>query len=74
MNAFISFAENLEKDSSKKKLLDKQHLKVLQTGVAVLKAIKNYNEILIESQGLTMGDVSRHNKEIITQKRKKIRQ
>lgn len=73
MNAFISFAETLEKDSSKKKLLDKQHLKVLQTGVAVLKAIKNYNEILIESQGLSMEDVSKHNTEIITQKRKKIR-
>lgn len=73
MNAFIAFGEALEKDSLKKKLLDKQHLKVLRTGLAVLKAVRDYNEVLIEAQGLSMEDVSKHNKEIITQKRKKIR-
>jgi len=73
MNAFIAFGETLEKDVVKKKLLDKQHLKVLQMGLAVLKAVRDYNKILVEAQGLSMDDVSRHNKEIITQKRKKIR-
>ena len=73
MNAFIAFGESLEKDAVKKKLLDKNHLKVLQMGLAVLKAVRDYNKTLIESQGLSMEDVSRHNKEIITQKRKKIR-
>ena len=74
MNAFIAFAETLEKDSIKKKLLDKNHLKVLQGGIAVLKAVRDYNKSLIESQGLSMEDVSRHDKEIITQKRRNIRQ
>ena len=73
MNAFIAFGESLERDAMKKKLLDKKHLKTLQMGLAVLKAIRDYNKVLIESQGLSMDDVSRHNKEIITRKRKKIR-
>lgn len=73
MNAFIAFGETLEKDVVNKKLLDKEHLKVLQGGLAVLKAVRDYNKVLIESQGLTMEDVAKHDKEIITQKRKKIR-
>src|SRR3989344_8428393 len=73
INAFIAFGETLEGDAIKKKLLDKQHLKILQMGLAVLKAIRDYNEVLIHSQGLSMDEVSRHNKDIITQKRKKIR-
>lgn len=73
MNAFIAFGEALEKDAIKKKLLDKNHLKILQGGIAVLKAIRDYNKVLIESQGLTMEDVAKHDKEIIIQKRKKIR-
>ena len=74
MDAFIAFTEVLEKDSAKNKLLDKQQLKVFHGGIAVLKAIRDYNKTLIESQGLSMEDVAKHNKEIITQKRKKIRQ
>jgi len=73
MNAFIAFAETLEKDALKKKILDKDHLKVLRGGIAVLKAIRGYNKVLIESQGLTMEDVAKHNREVIVQKRKKIR-
>ena len=74
MNAFIAFGETLEKDAIKKKLLNKEHLKVLQRGLAVLKAIRDYNETLVFAQGLNMEDVARHNKEIIVQKRKTIRQ
>ena len=73
MNAFIAFGETLEKDVIKNKLLNKDHLKILQSGLAVLKAVRKYNKTLVESQGLSMEDVSRHNKEIILQKRKKIR-
>lgn len=73
MNAFIAFGETLEKDAIKKKLLDKDHLKTLQRGIAVLKAVRDYNKALVESQGLSMEDVAKHNKEIILQKRKKIR-
>ncbi len=73
MNAFIAFAETLEKDAVKKKLLDKEHLKILKGGIAVLKAVRNYNETLVLAQGLSMEEVAKHSKEIITQKRKKIR-
>ena len=73
MNAFIAFGETLEKDAIKKKLLDKDHLKILRDGIAVLKAVRRYNETLVKAQGLSTEDVSRHNKEIIVQKRKKIR-
>ncbi len=74
MNAFIAFGETLERDATKKKLLDKEHLKILKRGLAVLKAVRNYNETLVSAQGLNMEDVARHNKDIIVQKRKKIRQ
>lgn len=74
MNAFIAFGEALERDAIQKKLLDKNHLKVLQMGLAVLKAIKDYNKALIESQGLTIEDVAKHDKEILVKKRKKIRE
>ena len=74
MNAFIAFGETLESEAVKKKLLDKNHLKILQGGLAVLKAIRDYNKALIESQGLTMEDVAKHDKEIIVRKRKKIRE
>ena len=73
MDAFIAFGETLEKDAVKKRLLDKEHLKVLQGGIAVLKAVRDYNKVLVQSQGLTMEDVAKHDKEIIVQKRKKIR-
>ena len=74
MNAFIAFAENLERDLAKKKAIEKAYLKVLRGGITVLKTVANYNKILIESQGLSMEDVSRHDKEVLVQKRKKIRQ
>ncbi len=73
MNAFIAFAETMEKDAAKKKKLDKEHLQILRDGIAVFKAVRNYNETLIKSQGLSMEDVSRHNTDVIVQKRKKIR-
>ena len=73
MNAFIAFGETLEKDAIKKKLLDKEHIKILQGGLAVLKAVRDYNETLVLAQGLNMEDVARHNKDVIIQKRKKIR-
>ena len=73
MNAFIAFAESLERDALKKKKLDKGHLKILREGISVLKAVRRYNETLIAAQGLTIEEVSKHNKEMIVQKRKKIR-
>lgn len=73
MNAFIAFAESVEKDAAKKRKLDKDHIKILRDGIAVLKSVRRYNETLVKAQGLSMEDISKHNKELILQKRKSIR-
>ncbi len=72
MAAFISFAETVAQQLGKKKT-DPAFLKVLNRGIAVLKAVEGYNVELLKAQGLTVDDVSKHNKEIIIQKRKEIR-
>lgn len=83
MNAMISFAESLSDRLSKNKKTP--HLRAsagqadaglvmsLRAGVKVLKAIVGYNNSLLAWQGLTIGDISRHDKDIITRKRKYIR-
>src|SRR3989344_6187540 len=73
MNAFISFADGLHATISKDKKTDKKFLGVFKKGIEALKAVRTYNEALIESQGLSMADVMRHSKEIITDKHKPIR-
>src|SRR3989344_9350660 len=72
MAAFISFAESLRKQLDKKKA-DPSFVKVLNSGIRVLKAVEDYNVELLKSQNLTVEDVSKHNTEIIVQKRKEIR-
>lgn len=72
MNAFISFANSLAKDLEKKKT-DKNFVKILKKGISVLESARDYNVELLNWQGLTVEDVSKHNKEIIVQKRKEIR-
>jgi len=72
MNAFISFANSLAKDFEKKKT-DKDFVKILKRGISVLESARDYNVELLKWQGLTVEDVSKHNKEIIVQKRKEIR-
>ena len=73
MNAFISFTNSLAKDLEKKKF-DKDFMKVFKKGIAVLEAANDYNVHLLSWQNLTVEDVSKHNKEIVVQKRKKVRQ
>jgi len=87
MAAFIKFAEGLlqEIEKDKKLRLPKSNrefstksgqadfARVLKGGLSVLKAVQNYNAELLKWQGLTVEEVSRHNKEIIVQKRRKIR-
>lgn len=73
MNAFIRFANSLVIDLEKRKALDKNHAAALKKGVGVLRAVKNYNEELIKLQNLTIEEVSKHDKDIIVKKRKKIR-
>lgn len=74
MNALISFAENLVKDLSKiKSKTNPGFIFSLKKGIGVLKAIADYNNALLNWQGLTIEDVSKHDKEIVVQKRKPIR-
>jgi len=72
MAAFISFADSLMGQLNKRKT-DPKFLKVLKKGIDVLKTVEAYNVELLKAQGLTVEEVSRHNKEIIIQKRKDIR-
>ncbi len=72
MKAFISFADSLAKELEKKRG-DKNFLKLVKSGVNVLKAVSDYNTELLKHQGLTVEEVSKHNKEVIVRKRKKIR-
>lgn len=72
MAAFISFADSLAGQLNKKKI-DPVFVKVLKKGINVLKTVEEYNAELLKAQSLTVEDVSRHNKEIIIQKRKDIR-
>lgn len=87
MAAFVKFAEGLlqeiEKDNPdtkgsgprpKRRGKQADFAKVLKRGLTVLKATQDYNAELLKWQGLTVEEVSKHNKEIIVQKRKKIRE
>jgi UDPglucose 6-dehydrogenase len=74
MNAFIKFAENLAGElSGRKKTRDAGLIKSLKKGIEVLKAMAAYNETLLGWQGLTVEDVSRHDREVVVNKRKPIR-
>ena len=74
MSAFIKFAENLAGELSGGKRTNNAGLiKSLKKGIEVLKAVVAYNETLLSWQGLTIEDVSRHDGEVVVNKRKLIR-
>jgi len=73
MNALIAFIESLHMDLSKNKKTDPGLIASLKKGISALEAIVAYNESLIKWQGLSMKDVSYHDKDVIVVKRKKIR-
>lgn len=73
MDAFIRFIEDLIKDLSKDKNIESGLISALKGGVNVLKAISNYNKIILTWQGLSKEDVTKHNHEIVIKKRKQIR-
>lgn len=73
MAAFIKFAENLTASLAKNKKTDVGVIKTLKGGIGVLRSIQNYNKTLLSWQGLSMADVSYHDKELVLNKRKKIR-
>jgi UDPglucose 6-dehydrogenase len=55
--AFISFAENLIENFPEN---DNKNTEVMKKAVSVLKSVWDYNEALLNSQGLTIKDVSAH--------------
>jgi len=76
MDAFIVFSDDLIKSIEKmpKKLkVDPASIKCLKKGIAVMKAVRAYNEELLKAQGLSMDDVKKHDKEIVVKKKKSIR-
>lgn len=76
MDAFIVFSDDLIKSLEKapKKLkVDPASIKCLKKGLAVMKAVRAYNEELLKAQGLSTEDVKKHDKEIVVKKRKLIR-
>jgi len=74
MAALISSVDGLiENLSQSKNKIDGGLAASLKSGTKVLKAMVDYNKTLLNWQGLTINDVSRHDKDIVTQKRKPIR-
>ena len=84
MDAFIHFGDELVKFLEKACLAESRRapkkLKIesglsqhFKKGLAVFKAVRAYNEELLKWQGLSMDDVRKHDKEVVTQKRKPIR-
>ncbi len=74
MKALIAHVDELTKRISKIKAADqKQLIKVMTAGNAVLKAVQSYNEVLLGWQNLTIKEVSAHNKDLILKKHKNIR-
>lgn len=74
MKALIAFIDSLASRIEKIKSNDMKQLgQSLRMGNLVLKSVQAYNVNLLEWQNLTLEEVSVHNKELITKKRKKIR-
>ena len=70
--AFIAFYETLISDFHHD-VKAHGYLGVLQAGLDLLKSAYAYNEKLLQAQGLTIEDVSQHDKQIVLDKRHPIR-
>ncbi|MDO8523090.1 MAG: hypothetical protein Q7S12_02285 [bacterium] len=71
LNAFIKFGECTAKSLNKKK--DKDLKGLVLKGIGFLKAIRDYNDFLLKTQGLSSGLVSSHDealKKILNNKKK----
>jgi len=71
--AFIAFYEKLVMDFHADVKLH-PHLGALRAGLDLLKAAYEYNRLLLQAQGLTVEDVSQHDKLIVLEKRHPVRQ
>lgn len=63
-DAFIMFAKKTAAKLSDKDNEEKKLKKLLVHGINFLESMRNYNEELLKSQGLTLEEVSRHDKEL----------
>ncbi len=73
MSAFIHFVDTMREKMAAHKQADPHLSTSLKKATAVLKSIADYNKHLLEWQGLTVKDVSLHDKQIVVDKRKPIR-
>ncbi len=74
MNALTKFAEDLTaKLSGGKNKANAGLVESLKKGIEVLKAVVAYNKTVLGWQRLTIEDVSRHDRDIIVNKRRPIR-
>ena len=74
MDAMIKFSENLAAGLLRRKgKTDAGPIKLLEKGIKVLKAVVAYNKAVLDWQGLTIEDVSRHDKEVVVKKLRPIR-
>ena len=77
MDAFIAFSDDLIKSLEKVPKKWKIYhglIKCLKKVLAVMMAVTSYNEEVLKWQGLSTEDVKKHDEEIVTKKRKPIRQ
>jgi len=70
--AFIAFYEKIIKDFHHD-VKAHGYLGVLQAGLDLLKSAYAYNEQLLRAQGLSIEDVSQHDKQIVLDKRRPVR-
>lgn len=63
-DAFLVFAKKMREKLSEKDKEEKKLKKLLVHGINFLESMRNYNIELLKSQGLTMEQVSRHDKEL----------
>lgn len=73
MKAFMGFIKKLIDDLSKDKKINPGIIKSLKASLKVLKSVEDYNKTLLAWQGLTLNEVSKHNRELVIKKRKQIR-
>ena len=76
MAAFINFLKKITSELEKSKIKTDDSIGLivsLKQGAKVLRAIEDYNNTLLKWQGLTLQNVSKHDKEAIVEKRKPIR-
>lgn len=71
--ACIRFFDELIKNLEAHPSVSVQRVRTLRAGLLFLRAAYTYNEVLLSEQGLTIPEVSAHNKDLILKKRRLVR-